>query len=119
MNDAARLARVLAALPADDATWLAQRLEAPSRRRARRLAARDELVRRLAMSCFGDVTTGEGKAAAIASALTRYVATPALRGRADEDPTVAALRDIIALNGERLLGQRQIRRILAGIRSSN
>lgn len=102
--DHGRLARIAATLPADDAAFLhalADRLDPPWQRRARRLAARDEAVRLALLAC-SDLRPCRA-AAVLASELRRMVTTPHAQGE-----RAALLRRILTLSGGRALAWRRI-----------
>jgi hypothetical protein len=73
-DDDTRLARILGQIAsADDRAWLIDRLDPPWQRRLRRLEARDEAIRMLALEVpFG---SGRQMAKAIAAAVGRYASS--------------------------------------------
>jgi len=78
MTAAARLAAILAALPAEDAAFLAAQLAPPWQRRAARLAERDAAVREALAAHSG--LARKPAAMALATELLRAAATPYARG---------------------------------------
>ena len=90
----------------------------PSVRRARRLAARDELVRASAVH-YPEQSTGRALAAALHRDLRRYAAT-GWRFERDRPPIGDAKRQawhaILSLNEGKMIAAGQIRAILAGLR---
>ena len=92
MTDADRLAAILAALPAEDAAFLATQLAPPWQRRRDRLAERDSAVREALAAHAG--LARKPAAMALATELLRVTATPHARGE-----RVELLRRIIDLGG--------------------
>jgi hypothetical protein len=101
MTAAARLAAILAALPAEDAAFLAAQLAPPWQRRAARLAERDAAVREALAAHAG--LPSRRAAEALAAELRRAAATPHARGERAE-----LLRQIVDLSGGNALGWRRI-----------
>ena len=92
MTDADRLAAILAALPAEDAAFLATQLAPPWQRRRDRLAERDSAVREALAAHAG--LPRKPAAMALATELLRVTAIPHARGE-----RVELLRRIIDLGG--------------------
>jgi hypothetical protein len=120
MDGGDRLDRILAALPPDDAAWLAARLEPPWRVRQRRLGQRDEAVRAYAAAaCVGLPPTAAAKA--VAAALERYLGTAWPREREladlpDAPASRSALHRLARLNDGGPIGWRQLLNIVTGTR---
>jgi hypothetical protein len=117
MPSFAQLEVVFARLaPADVATI--EPFLKPFVRRARRLAARDEKVRGVAV-LYPEHGTGRGLAAALRRDLQRYAAT-GWKFERDRPPVGDAKRQawhaILSLNEGKVLAVGQIRAILAGLR---
>ena len=90
----------------------------PSVRRARRLAARDEAIRAVAVH-YPEHSTGRGLAAALHRDLQRYAAAGWRfeRGRPPVgDAKRQAWHAILSLNEGKMIAAGQIRAILAGLR---
>jgi hypothetical protein len=101
MNPADRLAAILAALPAEDAAFIAAQLAPPWQRRAARLAERDAAVRE-ALAVHSGLPPRPA-AEALAAELRRGAACPHAHGDRAE-----LLRQIVALSGGKALGWRRI-----------
>jgi hypothetical protein len=102
-------------LPADSLERLA-RYVAPYAIRQRRLAERDEAVRRLAVEHYGALPSGRAIAAEIRRALSIYASGPA--SRRDEPPSDArraSLHHVLELSGGRVPSVGTLRAALAGI----
>lgn len=119
VNDAARLDRILAALPNPaDREWLAERLEPRWRRRERRLEERDEAVRTLAAERFGALPSGRAMATEMRRALSVYAAGSTCKGETvPSDSRRASLHRLLKLFGGRVPSVGTLRAALAGIRS--
>ena len=101
MTDADRLAAILAALPAEDAAFLATQLAPPWQRRRGRLAERDSAVREALAALAG--LARKPAAMALATELLRVATTPHARGE-----RVELLRRIIDLSEAGGLAWRRI-----------
>ena len=119
MSDTARLERILAELPAEDAAYLSRLIEPPWKRRDRRLSVRDAAV----MDAFAAVSDKDPTPAAayIASQFARYLASAWLVERGypllpSEDPLRAALQRLARENEGNTIGPRQLLRIRDGAR---
>jgi hypothetical protein len=115
VTDAARIARILAAVSDADRAWLERRIAPAWLRRQRRLEARDEAVREIAAEHYATLTSGR----AIAQAICRHMALYAAAGRLNDslpaDPRRAALHRLLELSGGRVPAERTVRAALAGI----
>lgn len=105
-------------LPADSLERLA-RLTTPSAIRARRLAERDELIRRLALEHYSTLPSGREIARRVRRDLTLYVAAGRLRSPVPSDPRRAALHCVLVASAGHLPSAPTIRRALAGVGGSN
>jgi hypothetical protein len=101
MTAADRLAAILAALPAEDAAFLAAQMAPPWQRRAARLSERDDAVRH-ALAVHSDLLPRPA-AEALAAELRCITATSHARGDRAE-----LLRQIVTLSGQKALGWRRI-----------
>lgn len=119
MGDTTRLDRILAALPPDDAVYLASLVEPPWKVRARRLGTRDAAV----LEAFATVAMQPTPAAHhIARELARYLASAWSierdRGAPPaSDPLRAALQRLARENEGEPIGWRQLLRIRDGART--
>jgi hypothetical protein len=119
LTGADRVGEILARLSPADSALLAElldQLEAPSRRRAQRLAERDQALRELAAR-HAALGSGRQLAAAVHDDLARYAAArwQAERGRSPSRRHASQHR-ILTLTGGKVLSAEQIRRVLAGVR---
>ncbi|MFT8247256.1 hypothetical protein [Roseomonas sp. BN140053] len=106
-SDSARLQRILATLPPDDALFLAQKVEPASLARARRLNERDEVIR--STRAFLPGLLAEAQARTLAQDLFRFLATD-WTNRTDNagDSYRDKLRRIATLNDGKSIKARQI-----------
>ena len=111
-----RLTAILARLPADDAAWLAPRVNVDTAedRRAARLARRDAAILK--------AVEGTGLRPCLAASelerdLGRYAATGWQRQETPTEPRRALLHSILKENNGKTLGWRQLLNIIDGYRS--
>jgi hypothetical protein len=121
MPDRSRVAAILAGLAPADRDLIGEQLaafEAPWQRRAQRLDQRDALVREMA-ALFADRGSGRAVASAVHDELARSVASGRRKRTAAPSLERELAECVLALNGGAAMGVRQLRRVLAGLRSLN